>query len=108
MVCTIVRAHSLVGGNPSDRSPYTLADLFCRQARTRIQDRFRRLFRNSDAATYSVAQQVMEGTFDWVEEGLIKEDWIPSAAPEPVESDAPVAVAPEPQSADSRKPAPTA
>ena len=81
MVCTIVRAHSLVGENPSDRSPHVLADLFCRQARGRIANRFRRLFRNNDAATYKVAQQAMDGTFAWVEEGLIEGDWSPAPAP---------------------------
>ena len=81
MVCTIVRAHSLVGENPSDRSPQVLADLFCRQARGRIADRFRRLFRNNDAAAYKVAQQAMHGTFAWVEEGLIEGDWTPAPAP---------------------------
>ncbi len=79
MVSTVVRAQSLVRANPSDRSPYALADLFCRQSRTRIQDRFRRLFSNNDSATYKVAQQAMEGVFEWVEEGLVREDWIPVA-----------------------------
>jgi len=78
MVSTVVRAHSLVKADPSDRSPYTLADLFCRQSRARIRDRFDRMFWNNDSATYEVAQQAMEGMFEWVEEGLVREDWIPS------------------------------
>ena len=77
MVATTVRATALVDKNPSDRSPYELADLFCRQARTRIRDRFRHLFANNDAATYHVAQEAMKGTFEWLEEGLLTTDWTP-------------------------------
>ena len=75
MVATTVRAKALVDKNPSDRSPYELADLFCRQARTRIKERFRHLFANNDAATYHVAQEAMKGTFEWLEEGLLTTDW---------------------------------
>ena len=77
MVATTVRAKALVDKNPSDRSPYELADLFCRQARTRIKERFRHLFANNDAATYHVAQEAMKGTFEWLEEGLLTTDWMP-------------------------------
>jgi hypothetical protein len=77
MVATTVRAQALVDKNPSDRSPYELADLFCRQARTRIKERFRHLFANNDAATYHVAQEAMKGTFEWLEGGLLTTDWIP-------------------------------
>ena len=103
MVCTIVRAHSLVGENPSDRcsarrsaakrmeAPHVLADLFCRQARGRIANRFRRLFRNNDAATYKVAQQAMDGTFAWVEEGLIERGTgVPPRRPPPTTAVCPV------------------
>ena len=91
MVSAVVRAHSLVSANPPDRSPYTLADLFCRQSRARIRDRFDRLFANNDSATYEVAQQTMKGMFEWVEEGLVGEDWIPSPEPASASSTAPVA-----------------
>ena len=94
MVSTVVRAHTLVNANPADRSPYSLADLFCRQSRARIRDRFDHLFWNNDAATYKVAQRTMEGMFEWVEEGLVKKDWIaaeePAGAPPPAPSAPPV------------------
>jgi hypothetical protein len=76
MVATCTRAQVLVRDRPTDRSPYTLANLFCLQARERIDDRFRRLFRNNDASTYDVAQEAMKGTFSWVEEGMVDEDWV--------------------------------
>jgi alkylation response protein AidB-like acyl-CoA dehydrogenase len=77
MVATIVNAKSLVAKNPSDRSPYRLADVFCRHARTRIQERFKHLFFNHDVATYGVAQDAMKGTFEWLEEGILTTDWVP-------------------------------
>ena len=77
MVATTVKAKALVDKNPSDRSPYELADLFCRQARTRIRERFAHLFSNNDAQTYRVAQDAMKGAFEWLEEGLVTMDWTP-------------------------------
>lgn len=77
MVATAVYAKSLVDENPSDRSPYKLADLFCRQARTRIRERFDHMFANNDAVTYRIAQDAMKGEFEWLEKGLLTMDWTP-------------------------------
>jgi alkylation response protein AidB-like acyl-CoA dehydrogenase len=77
MVATAVHAKALVDENPSDRSPYELADLFCRHARMRIRERFDHLFVNHDTETYRVAQESMKGTFEWLEKGLVTADWIP-------------------------------
>ncbi|MCH8812055.1 MAG: acyl-CoA dehydrogenase family protein [Gemmatimonadetes bacterium] len=77
MVATTVNAKALVDANPSDRSPYQLADVFCRHSRTRIRDRFRHLFVNHDVVTYQVAQDAMKGSFEWLEEGLLTTDWVP-------------------------------
>ncbi|MEK9508308.1 acyl-CoA dehydrogenase family protein [Gemmatimonadota bacterium Y43] len=71
MTAACVRAHQLTRKNPSDTSPTTLADLFCRQARRRVEDRFDNLFDNDDAATNVVARQTMEGRFAWLEEGIV-------------------------------------
>src|SRR5881409_1296421 len=38
-----------------------LADLFCREARGRIQGKFKQLWRNADVAGYRVAQDVLRG-----------------------------------------------
>ncbi len=51
-----------------------LADIFCRLARRKIQDRFRSLFRNDDVAVYRTAQRVLSNELVWLEEGLIPED----------------------------------
>ena len=51
-----------------------LADIFCRLARRRIQDRFRSLFRNDDVAVYRIAQRVLSNELVWLEEGLIRDE----------------------------------
>jgi len=48
-----------------------LADYFCRMARFKIEDLFRHVHQNGDADGYRLAQRVMAGKFDWVEEGMI-------------------------------------
>ncbi|MBI4499934.1 MAG: acyl-CoA dehydrogenase family protein [Gemmatimonadetes bacterium] len=45
-----------------------LADIFCRIARRRIEDRFDRLFDNDDMPIYRTAQMVMANEMKWLEE----------------------------------------
>jgi hypothetical protein len=47
-----------------------LADLFCRQARRRTDELFRALWANEDDANHALAQQVLDGRFAWLEEGI--------------------------------------
>ncbi len=71
MTAVTVRADMLAAKNPEDSSPADLADLFCRQARRRVQALFSSLFSNDDAATYKVAGRTMEGAYGWLEEGVV-------------------------------------
>jgi len=72
MTACIVRAQMLSEQNGADtRGAAALADAYCRQARRRISGRFRSVFRNDDAATYSVAMRFLKGEFDWLEAGVI-------------------------------------
>jgi len=92
MTATCVRAKHMTGADPSDSSPTTLADVFCRHSRRRVEDRFRSLFANADTATYKVAQEAMEGRFEWLERGIVEMDWEmpgadPPAAPSGVEAE---------------------
>jgi alkylation response protein AidB-like acyl-CoA dehydrogenase len=48
-----------------------LADLFGRQARLRIDRLFNALWRNEDSRNYNAAQQMLEGRYSWLEEGLV-------------------------------------
>ncbi|MBW3554197.1 MAG: acyl-CoA dehydrogenase, partial [Gemmatimonadetes bacterium] len=58
------------GQNGAGEGPVTMADLFCRQARRRIDATFDRIFDNDDVHTYKVAQQVLEGRHAWMEAGI--------------------------------------
>lgn len=53
----------------------TLADVFCRHARGRVDQLFRDAFGPEDRATYALAQQVLQGRHGWLEEGII--GWTP-------------------------------
>jgi hypothetical protein len=48
-----------------------LADLFCRQARRRVETLFTALWANEDEASYAAAQRVLDGQYTWLEEGVI-------------------------------------
>jgi alkylation response protein AidB-like acyl-CoA dehydrogenase len=48
-----------------------LGDLFCRQARRRVDSLFTALWANEDQANYAAAQRVLDGRYTWVEEGVI-------------------------------------
>jgi hypothetical protein len=48
-----------------------LADLFCRQARRRVEVLFDGLFSNDDVQAYGLAQGVLSGRFTWLEEGVL-------------------------------------
>ena len=64
------RAQALVKRDPSNTGPQELADLFCRHALRRIEERFEHVFDNEDVATYSVARQVLDGKHEWLETGM--------------------------------------
>jgi hypothetical protein len=48
-----------------------LADLFCRQARRRVDTLFDALFANDDVQGYELAQGVLGGRYAWLEEGVL-------------------------------------
>lgn len=49
-----------------------LADLFTRQSRLRIDQLFEALWHNEDSRNYKAAQQMLEGRYQWLEEGLLE------------------------------------
>ncbi|MGN6390809.1 MAG: acyl-CoA dehydrogenase family protein [Gemmatimonadales bacterium] len=67
------RAQAMVRQEPSNRGPVELAELFSRQARRRIEDRFAAVFDNDDVATYDVAQQVLRQEHAWLEQGMVRQ-----------------------------------
>jgi alkylation response protein AidB-like acyl-CoA dehydrogenase len=54
-----------------ERNALEIADLFCREARTRIDQNFRTLFDNHDDLAYKVVQKMMKGEFQWLEGQLV-------------------------------------
>jgi len=48
-----------------------LADLFGRQARLRIDHLFAALWHNDDTRNYKAAQQMLDGRYAWLEDGLV-------------------------------------
>jgi alkylation response protein AidB-like acyl-CoA dehydrogenase len=48
-----------------------LADYFCRMARLKIEALFRDVHDNRDAEGYRVAQQVLAGEFNWLQDGIL-------------------------------------
>jgi len=59
------------GSGAEGESAAELADVFSRHARRRVEDRFAAVFDNDDVATYGLAQQVLRGEHDWLEEGIV-------------------------------------
>ena len=53
------------------RRPYELADAFCRQARGRVDALFAKLWDNSDKQDVRLAAYVLEGRYDFLEEGIL-------------------------------------
>src|SRR5206468_3171975 len=49
-----------------------IADLFCRQARGRVDAKFRELSHNADTRTYRLAQEVLQSEHRWLERGMVE------------------------------------
>src|SRR5467141_919603 len=62
MAATCARARWLLTQDPAaGRQAVHVADLFCRQARGRVQAKFAGLWRNEDTHTYRIAQEILKG-----------------------------------------------
>jgi alkylation response protein AidB-like acyl-CoA dehydrogenase len=66
----VVRARMLAESGESPGAT-DLADLFCRQARRRVEASFAALWHNDDARNYSLAQEVLAGRYVWAESGVL-------------------------------------
>jgi len=69
MSAACVRAHMLKqSGNARGME---LADVFCREARDRIENNFDDLYGKHDKALYRLAMQVLRGEHEWLEQGIV-------------------------------------
>jgi len=71
MLAACAKAHAMTRLQPSEQSPVELADLFCRLARRRITRTLQMLRDNDDRQSYRLAQDVLHGRFEWLEEGIV-------------------------------------
>ncbi|GIW71247.1 MAG: putative acyl-CoA dehydrogenase FadE10 [Planctomycetota bacterium] len=73
MAASVSRARAMrQAGHPAAAQAEALADVFCRQARRRVQASFRALWRNDDAHLSALARQVLAGEHAWLEEVLYR------------------------------------
>lgn len=70
MAATISYAQMLAKNG--DKNALELADLFCREARVRVDQVFRTLFDNHDDLQYKVVQKMMKGEYEWLEGSLVQ------------------------------------
>ena len=70
MAATISYATMLA--KKGEKNALELADLFCREARVRIDQTFRTLFDNHDDLQYKVVQRMMKGEYEWLEGSLVQ------------------------------------
>ncbi|MDP3767045.1 MAG: acyl-CoA dehydrogenase family protein, partial [Dehalococcoidia bacterium] len=71
MIAVCAKADAKRRARPDDRGPVELADLFCRLARRRIRDAFRGVRDNDDRQSYRLAQDVLAGELQWLEQGIV-------------------------------------
>ena len=54
-----------------EASPIELADLFCQQAKVRIQRNFHDVYCNQDSIAGKIAKKVLAGSYEWLENEII-------------------------------------
>jgi len=71
MAAALSYADHLVKEAPSDQSPQELVDLFCRDARRRIEGNFRSVKSNHNRSYRKIAGLFMEGRLGWLADGAM-------------------------------------
>ncbi|MFC7308723.1 acyl-CoA dehydrogenase family protein [Streptomyces monticola] len=91
MSAVCVRAELLRTTEEYGREAYQLADVFCRQARIRVDELFHRLWSNTDDLDRKVVSGVLSGTYTWLEQGVVDPSgegpWIADATPGPAKTE---------------------
>ena len=67
------RAQAMLKKAPTQTGPRELADVFSRQARRRVEQKFREVWANDDDATYQTARHFLDDHFLWLEEGMVRQ-----------------------------------
>lgn len=66
MAACMSYAEHLLSLNPNDRTPEELADLFCCNARQRVEANFRAVKKNHNRKYRKVAEHLMDGQYRWL------------------------------------------
>ena len=72
ITASCLRAQALLKANRNSSEVRDLADYFCNTARLRIAHLFRELHHNTDGKGYRLAQKVLCGEQDWLNEGILR------------------------------------
>ncbi|MFE0044762.1 acyl-CoA dehydrogenase family protein [Streptomyces albireticuli] len=91
MSAACVRAERLRTEGEHGHEAYELADVFCRQARIRVEELFGRLWTNTDDLDRKLVSGVLSGSYAWLEAGIVDPSgdgpWIADATPGPATTD---------------------
>ena len=69
---TVVYANTIANEHPERaEQAKELADVFCKQARRRVDELFTALWFNDDEDNYELAMGVLDGRYEWLEEGIL-------------------------------------
>jgi len=72
MAASCSRAAMLRADDPvRGESAYELAEVFCEQARLRVDHLFEQLWSNTDDSDRRLAQRVLDGSHTWLEDGIV-------------------------------------
>jgi alkylation response protein AidB-like acyl-CoA dehydrogenase len=72
MAASISYATMLAKKGGDQKNAIELADVFCREARMRIETNFRYLFTDHDDAAYKLVLKILKGEYDWVKGDLVE------------------------------------
>jgi hypothetical protein len=89
MAAICVRAHRDARRGGEFANAEELADLFCRQARAKIESLFGSIVANADPEAYRVARAALDERYAWLERGIIE---APNEASRPAETSSGAAV----------------
>ena len=79
MAVTCVRAQRDRRKDHADRTPEQLADVFCHNARRKIETLFEAIRSNADPQAYRLARGILDGAYGWLEEGIVDAPSAPMA-----------------------------
>jgi alkylation response protein AidB-like acyl-CoA dehydrogenase len=73
MAASISYATMLAKKGGQQKNAVDLADVFCREARMRVETNFRQLFDNHDEESYRLVSKMLKGEYDWFRGQMVEE-----------------------------------